>query len=61
MQTYSLQVSSIRNVVLEDKNVPVTVPAKCSYHTDVSSPNSTVELPKHTGINDHPINLVDNK
>ena len=61
MQTYGLQVSSIRDLVLEDKNVPVTVSAKCSYHTNVSSPNSTVELLERTDINDHPINLADNK
>ena len=32
-----------------------------SEHTDVSSPNSTAELPERTGINNHPINLVDDK
>ena len=30
-------------------------------HTDVSSPDSTAKLPKHTGINDYPIGLVDDK
>ena len=38
---------------------PVMVPAEYSDHTNVSSPISTAVLPKHTGINDHPINLVD--
>ena len=47
--------------ILEAKNVSVTVPAKCLYHTNVSFPNSTKELPKRTGINDHLINLVDTK
>ena len=61
IQTYGLQVSSIRDSVLKDKNVPVTVSAKCLYHTDVSFLNSTTELPKHTGINNHSINLVDDK
>ena len=61
MQTYGLQVSSIRDSVLEDKNVPVTVPTKYSDHTDVSSPDSTAELLERTGINDHPTDLVDNR
>ena len=52
---------SLCHSVLEAKNVPVTVPAECSYHTDISSPNSTMELPKCTGINNHPINLIDAK
>ena len=55
----AVQVSSIRDSVLEDKNVPVTVPAEYSDHTDVSSPDSTAELPERTGINDHLIGLVD--
>ena len=32
-----------------------------SDHTNVSSPNSIAELPKHSNINNYPINLVDNK
>ena len=55
----AVQVSSIRDSVL-DKNVPVTVPAEYSEHTDVSSPDSTAELPEHTSINDYPIGLVNN-
>ena len=42
----------------EAKNVPVTVPAEYSDHTDVSSPNSTTKLLKHTGINDHLIEMT---
>ena len=57
----AVQVSSIRNSVLVFKNAFVMIPAECSYYTDVSSPNSTAELLEHTGINNHSINLVDNK
>ena len=39
----------------------VTIPAEYLDYTDVFSPNSVAELPKHTGINDHPINLIDDK
>lgn len=38
---------------------PVDVPSEYSNYADVFSPESAVELPEHTGINDHPINLVD--
>ena len=58
MQTYSLQMSSIWDSVLKDKNVPVTLPNEYSEYTDISSPDSTAELPKHTSINDYPISLV---
>ena len=30
-------------------------------HIDVFSADSTTDLPKHTGINNHPIDLVDDK
>ena len=56
-----MQVSSIRNSVSGVKNAFVTIPTECSYHIDVSSPNSITELPKRIGINDYPINLADNK
>ena len=36
-------------------------PAEYSDFSDVFSSDSTVELLKHTRINDHPINLLDNK
>ena len=44
---------------MEDKNVPVTVPARYSDHTDVSFPDFTAELAERTGINNHLIGLVD--
>ena len=53
--------SSIRDSVLEDKNVPVTVPAKYLEYTNVSFPDSSAKLPKRTDINNDSINLVDNK
>ena len=56
------QVSSIRDLVLENKNVPVTSPTKYADHTNVFSADSTAAvLPEHIGIKDHPIDLVDNK
>ena len=39
----------------------VTIPSKYADYTDVFSPDSVAELPEHTGINDHPINLIDDK
>ena len=39
----------------------VTIPSKYADYTYVFSSNSTVELPEHTGINNHPINLIDDK
>ena len=39
----------------------VTIPAEYSDYTDVFSSDSAAELPEHTGINDHPIDLVDDK
>ena len=36
-------------------------PAKYSVFSDVFSSDSAAQLPKHNGINDHPINLLDNK
>ena len=51
--------SSIQDLVLKDKNVPVMVSAKYLDHIDVSSPNSTTELPKCIDINNRPISLVD--
>ena len=37
------------------------IPAKYSDFSNVFSLDSAVELPEHTGINDHLINLLDNK
>ena len=39
----------------------VTISSKYTDYTNVFSPNSAAELPKHTGINDYPIDLIDNK
>lgn len=39
----------------------VTIPAEYSDCNDVFSLDSVAELPKHTGINNHPIDLVDDK
>ncbi len=37
------------------------VRSKYADFADVFSPNLAVELPKHTGINDHAIELVDDQ
>ena len=37
------------------------IPAKYSDFSNVFSSDSAVELLEHTGINDHPINLLDDK
>ena len=37
------------------------IPAKYSDFSNVFSSDSAVELPEYTGINNHPINLLDNK
>ena len=39
----------------------VTIPSKYADYIDVFSSDSMAELPKHTDINDHLINLRDNK
>lgn len=39
----------------------VTIPSKYTDYINVFSPNSTVELPKYTDINDHLIGLIDDK
>ena len=39
----------------------VTIPVKYSGYQDVFLSVSVAVLPKHSGIDDHPINLVDNK
>ena len=39
----------------------VTILSKYADYTDVFSPDSASELPKHTSINDHFINLIDDK
>ena len=37
------------------------IPAEYSDFSNIFSSDSAAELPEHTGINDHPINLLDNK
>ena len=37
------------------------IPAEYSDFSNVFSSDSAAELPEHTGINDHPIDLLDNK
>ena len=39
----------------------VTIPSEYIAYTDVFLPNSAVELPKHTNINNYLINLIDDK
>ena len=39
----------------------VTISPKYTDYTNVFSPDSATELPEHTGINNHPINLIDDK
>ena len=39
----------------------VTIPPEYTDYTNVFSPNSAAELPKHTSINDHSIDLIDDK
>ena len=41
----------------EAKNVPVTIPAEYSDHTNVFPSDSAAVLPKHTGVNNHSIDL----
>ena len=42
-------------------NEKTGIPAKYSNFSNVFSSDSAAELPEHTKINDHPINLLDNK
>ena len=37
------------------------IPAEYSDFSNIFSSDSAAELPEHTGINDHPINLLDDK
>ena len=37
------------------------IPAEYSDFSNIFSSNFAAELPQHTGINDHPINLLDDK
>ena len=39
----------------------ITIPSKYADYTDVFSPDSTAKLPEYTGINNYPIDLIDDK
>ena len=47
--------------LLKANEAPTTVPTKYSDNTDVFSSEFAAELPEHTGINDHTIELKDGK
>ena len=73
-ETYVVHVASLSSTLLASLNVhpsrepqisglivekaPTKIPAKYSDFADVFSPDLASELPKHTGINDHAIELV---
>ncbi len=44
---------------LKADEAPTEVPSKYADFADVFSPKLAAELPEHTGINDHAIELVD--
>ncbi len=46
---------------LKADNTPSKVPSEYADSANVFSPKLVVELPEHTGINDHIIELVDNR
>ena len=54
----AMLVSMVR-AVTKAKNVPVRIPAEYSDYTNVFLSDSATVLPKHTGINNHPIGLID--
>ena len=41
--------------------IKVIIPSEYAHSTNVFSPDSAAELPEHTGINNHPIDLIDDK
>ena len=59
MMKLVVHIASIQNWVSETMNVPVMIPAGYSDYTYVFPSISTAVLPKHSGINDYPIGLVD--
>ena len=61
MATVENNDKSLCGLVLKAENVPVTIPAKYSHYTNVFLSDSAAELLERTGINDHPISLVDDK
>ena len=54
---YSSRQARIASLDVEE----VTSSAEYLDYTNVFSPDSAAELPEHTGINDHPIDLIDDK
>ena len=54
--SWAAQIASL----IADK-APVTLFPKYSDYTNVFSPGSAAELPKHTRINNHPIVLIDSQ
>ena len=48
-------------VLLYLEDVPVTIPAEYSGYNDIFPSDFAAELLEHIGINNHPIDLVDNK
>ena len=59
--SFVVHVVSIWDSVLKAKNEPFTILAEYSDCTDIFLSDSTMALPEYTGINDHPIDLVDNR
>lgn len=47
--------------MLKADEAPTTIPAKYSNYADVFSPEAAAELPEHTGMNDHAIELEEGK
>ncbi len=46
---------------LKADEAPTEVPSEYADFADVVSPKLAVELPEHIGINDHAIELVDDR
>ncbi len=51
----------VQRAHLKADEAPTEVPSEYADFADVFSPKLAVELPKHTGINDHAIELVDDR
>ena len=59
MTIHPSRTAQIASLIADE--APVTVPAEYSDFADVFLPESAAELPEHTGINDHPIELIDDR
>ena len=57
LDVYPSRRSQVSSLIAEE--ALTKVPAKYSDFADVFSPDLVSELPKHTAINDHAIELVD--